>query len=61
MSNMFYAVLDGKNNLVILDFDDEILPSAIFRTEDQAYACLIRCGNDSYRVVPVNIIKESKR
>lgn len=60
MSNTFYAVVDAKNNLVILDFDDEILPNAIFRTESQAYACLIRGGNDSYRVVPVNIMKESK-
>lgn len=60
MSNTFYAVVDDKNNLVILDFDDEILPSAIFRTENQAYACLIRGGKDNYRVVPVNIMKESK-
>lgn len=60
MSNTFYAVVDDKNDLAILDFNDEILPNAIFSTESQAYACMIRCGNDSYRVVPVNIIRRVK-
>ena len=60
MSNTFYAVIDDKGYLVILDFNDEIAPNAIFRTEGQVYACLIRGGRDDYRVVPVNITKESK-
>ena len=60
MSNTFYAVVDDRGYLVILDFNDEIAPNAIFRTEDQAYACLIRGGKENHRVVPVNIAKESK-
>lgn len=61
MSNTFYAVVNEKNNLVILDFHDDILPNAIFTTESQAYACIIRSGNDKYRVVPVKIMKESEK
>lgn len=61
MSNTFYAVVDENNNIVVLDFNDEIFPNAIFTTESQAYACIIRGRNDKYRVVPVNIMRESRK
>ena len=56
MSHTFYAIVDDKNNLISLDFNDSISPKAVFPTESEAYACVIIEGKDIYRVVPVQII-----
>lgn len=61
MDGKLYAVINNDNGgIVSLNFDDDLIPAALFMKESHAYDCVIRSGNNNLRVIEVMVFREKE-
>lgn len=61
MSNTFYAVVNESGAILGARVDDDLCTATIFISENDAYECLIRLGNQNYRVIEVKVFQEKEQ